>query len=274
MMPLFAAMGWPLLRLAKIPIVMWYAHKSVNTVLRVATLLVDRVVASSESGFRLKTQKLRIVGQGIDTNRFSPLPDLGARRSRFTILTLGRISPIKRLEILIEAVAMEVDKRLDVDMQVKIVGGPLSGADEEYLELLKKKSRNYGMEGQVEFIGNKSFPDVHHYYQSADCFVNVSDTDSADKAVLEAMSCGLPVITSNVAFREILGAELSSRWVIAKGDAASLSDRIIAISSMTAAEREGLGGALRKIVMTDHSLPALSRKISGEIYSLIGDGNQ
>ncbi|PIE32006.1 hypothetical protein CSA56_16765, partial [candidate division KSB3 bacterium] len=55
MMPLFAAMGAPLLRIKRIPIVLWYAHKSVTPTLRLATFLVDRVVSASVESFRIDT---------------------------------------------------------------------------------------------------------------------------------------------------------------------------------------------------------------------------
>src|SRR3990170_4059881 len=42
MIPLFSVMGWPLLKAKSIPIVLWYAHKTVNTTLKIAVCLVDR----------------------------------------------------------------------------------------------------------------------------------------------------------------------------------------------------------------------------------------
>ena len=45
------------------------------------------------------------------------------------------------------------------------------------------------------------------FYQSGDLFVNLSDTGSLDKAVLEAMACGLKILTSNEAFKSVLKEE-------------------------------------------------------------------
>jgi glycosyltransferase involved in cell wall biosynthesis len=269
MMPLFAVMGWPLLRLGGVPIILWYAHKSTGPVLKVAVRLVDRVVASSMSGFRVNTSKLRIIGQGIDTIRFCPGPTSDSIRRPFTVLSVGRLSPIKRIEVLIEALAILHRERADLDVQAKIVGGPLSPTDREYVLGLRSLARNLGISDRVEFVGSKSFRDLQLCYQSADCFVNSSDTDSVDKAVLEAMSCGIPIITSNISFLEVLGSDLSSRWVIKKGSATALYERLVDLIVLSPNDRAVLGTRLREIVVTGHSLQELAVKVLGEVNSVI-----
>lgn len=270
MMPLFAVMGWPLLKLKNIPIVLWYAHKSVNPTLRIATLLVDRVVASSKSGFQINTSKLHIIGQGIDTNRFCPSTNHAVRDKPFTVLTVGRLSPVKRVEILIEALAILRQQHPELVIQVKFVGGALSTSDESYAEELKRLAKELGVADWIEFVGSKSFWEVHGYYQAADCFVNSGDTDSVDKAVLEAMSCGIPIVTSNIAFLDILDANLAAEWVIPKGNATALSERLIVLLSMSASERKLLGEKLRQIVVNKHSLPSLTAKLVRELQDLMG----
>lgn len=269
MMPLFAVLGSPLLKLKKIPILLWYAHKTVNPTLRIATQLVDRVVTSSKSGFQINTPKLRIIGQGIDINRFCPVPSK-SESSPFTILSLGRLSPIKRVEVLIKALARLRHKHPEYEVQAKIVGGPLGKLDQKYAKELKELAMKLDVYNCIEFVGSKSFHEVHYYYQIADCFVNSGDTDSVDKTVLEAMSCGIPIITSNIAFLDILEQELASEWVIEKGSEDALHKRLFALLDMSWAERNTLGKRLRKIVVDEHSLPALSVKIVNEINALIG----
>jgi glycosyltransferase involved in cell wall biosynthesis len=269
MIQIFAVLGWPLLHLKGIPIVLWYAHKTVNPTVRLAEKLVDRIVASSKSGFQLDTPKLRIIGQGIDTERFSP-PVKGASDTRpFTILCLGRVSPIKRIEVLIEALGMLRKSNLGCRLKVNIVGGPLSDDDRLYVGQLKKLAVTLQVDDMVTFAGSRSFREVHSFYQDADCYVNSSDTDSVDKTVLEAMSCGIPVITSNIAFHQVLSPVLASRWLIAKNDVSALHEALVRLVHMSEAERTALGHSLREIVVNDHSLPSLAGKIAMEIEQLL-----
>ncbi len=72
MMPLFAVMGAPLLAAARVPITLWYTHRSAHWTVRAALPLVRRVVTAAPDSFPLPTPKLRIIGHGIDTNFFSP----------------------------------------------------------------------------------------------------------------------------------------------------------------------------------------------------------
>lgn len=50
-------------------IVLWYAHKSVPLSLQIANFFTDVAVASTSIGYQIKTDKLKIIGQGIDTTK-------------------------------------------------------------------------------------------------------------------------------------------------------------------------------------------------------------
>jgi glycosyltransferase involved in cell wall biosynthesis len=72
MMPLFAVMGAPLLAAARVPVTLWYTHRSPHWSVRAAVPLVHRVVTAAPDSFPLSTPKLRVIGHGIDTDFFSP----------------------------------------------------------------------------------------------------------------------------------------------------------------------------------------------------------
>src|SRR5436853_218655 len=65
----------PIARLAGTPTALWYHHRHVDSKLRLATALVDRVLSPTPEGFQLPTGKLVITGHGIDVERFSPLSE-------------------------------------------------------------------------------------------------------------------------------------------------------------------------------------------------------
>lgn len=264
MMPLFAVLAWPVLRARGIPIVLWFAHKATPPMLRLAHRLVDRVVTSTASGFRLPSTKLRVIGQGIDTTRFRP-PAAGPAPGPLRILSLGRLGRIKRVEVAIDAVAALRRARPDLAVRLAIVGGALGDDDRAYEAELRARCGQAGVDAIVSFEGAVAFPEAPARFAAADVYVNSSDTDSADKTVLEAMSCGLPVITSNLAFHEVLGPELASDWMVPKGDAAALAARLAEVADLGPEGRQALGRRLRGLVERDHGLPALAGKILEEL---------
>jgi glycosyltransferase involved in cell wall biosynthesis len=270
MMPLFAILGWPLLRMRRIPIVLWYAHAHVPLMLRLATKLVDRVVASSRSGFQVSTNKLRIIGQGIDVERFCPPPQARTDPDRFVLLTVGRIAPVKRLELLVRALRQLPERLAGGRLVVaRFVGKPLTERDRDYADQLRQLAAELGVGERVEFVPPFPFPLVDHAYRDADLFVNCSDTDSVDKTVLEAMSTGLPVVTSNAAFADVFEPAHARFCYIKRGDIAELADALRRFIGMEAQSRRAFGLALRETVCRNHSLRQLCTRMIAQIEETV-----
>ncbi|HEU5137306.1 MAG TPA: glycosyltransferase family 4 protein [Steroidobacteraceae bacterium] len=273
MMPLFAVMGWPLLRMKNIPILLWYAHGHIPPMVRVAEKLVDMVLASTASGFQLASRKLQLIGQGIDTGRFSPA--VAPASDKCWLLSVGRVSRVKRLDLVIGALAL-LPARLDDgrELRLKIVGKPLTDADRAHARELAAFARERGVADRVEFVDALPFAAVHTAYVSADVLVNSSETHSADKVVLEAMSCGLVIVTSNVAFRDVLPPDVGAMCMIPGNDAGALAARLRALLELDDAEYAALAARLRAIVIADHSLHALTGKILTHAERLIATRKQ
>jgi glycosyltransferase involved in cell wall biosynthesis len=253
---LFAMMGAPLLKPRRIPITLWYAHKAVTPRLRLAEKLVDHVVTASPESFRIPSPKVHIIGHGIDTRRFTPvdMPDVP-----FTILTVGRVAPVKRLETIIEAARRLRDEGCDFRLRIAGVIYPEHAA---YAAELRKLVEANDLGTVVEFTGEIPHHAIEREYQRAHLMVNVSSTGSVDKAVLEAMACGLPVITANEAFSAIL-----HDWrdlALVPPDAPDvLAAKMRHIMTMPADARRALGHDLRAVVVRDHSLDRLADRLIG-----------
>ncbi|MBZ0289643.1 MAG: glycosyltransferase family 4 protein, partial [Anaerolineae bacterium] len=206
MMPLFAVMGAPPLKLWRVPVVLWYTHKAVSFKLRLAEKVSWRIVTASPESFRLPSQKVHIVGHGVDTNLFKPDSRVGESEQPFVVISVGRIAPVKSLETLLEAAQSLAHDSHYHDLRVRIIG-EAAPEHAEYGVHLRERVKALNLDTIVEFAGGISHERVAQAYQAADVMVNSSQTGSIDKAVLEAMACGLPVVTSNEAFRAMLG-----RW--------------------------------------------------------------
>ena len=165
---------------------------------------VDGVVVSTEQErddlrrlYGLDSERVHVVTPGVDLDLFNPGERAGARerlglKGEPTVLYVGRIEPLKGLDLLLEAVAM-----LDAaDSRLLIVGGA-PGRDDE-LERLRRRARELGIGGKVTFTGALKQAELPDYYRAADVFVLPSYSESFGLVALEAMACGTPVVASRV----------------------------------------------------------------------------
>lgn len=258
----YVILGWLLWRLMGKRMSFWYAHGHVPLGLKIAEKLAHIIFTSTKSGFRLKSKKINVVGQGIDVDKFKAQSRGFGTKSKtgkiFKIVTIGRISPVKDYETLIKAV--EILNKEDVNLKVNIIGGVGLVEQEKYLSGLKKMAREKKLDNVIDFVGAVPNKDIINYLQSADLFVNMSNTGSLDKAMVEAMACELPVLTCNEAMEEVLG-ESKNLLMYDKGNYEDFVQKIIIIKNMEKNKRESLGKKLREIVKNNHSQDRLIKKI-------------
>ena len=260
MQPLFAVMAAPLLFLYKTPLTLWYTHSSVTLRLRLAERAATRVVSASPESFRLPSDKLRVIGHGIDTKRFTPAPPPSGP---FTILSLGRIAPVKHLETIIAAAQLlQVQGQ---DFRLRLVGAAYP-QDRAYAQMLREQVERSDLKERVNFVGSVAREQVPAEMQRAHVMVNMSATGSLDKAVLEAMACGLPVVTANEAFVHLL-APWREQLLTPPDDPESLAQRIRALMTLNDDERAGLGIALWALVRREHSMERLVAQLLAVLRS-------
>lgn len=175
----------PLVELFGKPIYLWYMHKQVSVSLHIATHLVKKVFTASPESFRIASHKKVVISHGIDTDLFSPATSLGEK-----IIAVGRISRIKG-QVDIAKAYLESK----VSNELLIVGGTITPDDKEYERELKSFT-GVTLTGP---IAQKDLPDM---YRQARVFVHNSRTGSLDKVVLEALACGLTVVSVDPALKD------------------------------------------------------------------------
>lgn len=264
--PVYAICAAPFAKLFRKKIYLWYVHKHVDAKLKFAVMACRGIFTASKESFRLKTKKpVYIVGHGINTAFFKPQlghapPWLENSELRvFHILSVGRISPVKGYETLIDAVEKMKGTNGHSSVQLRIAGGPGLKEHEAYYEKLKQFVKERELESMISFVGPVPHTEVIKEYQNADVFVNLSGTGSLDKTVLEAMACGVPVITSNEAFQELL--QTVDKHLFVRKDPEALAAALERIVRMPAEARMQLGGKLRSLVVRDHNLKNLVQRI-------------
>lgn len=130
--------------------------------------------------------KIVVVYPGIDTKKFHP--HLSKKGQIKKVLYLGGLVERKGISETVLAFAQVVKKRTDVRLQI---GG--GHVPETVRQLIKK----HQIEQYVDFLGFVDESELAHLYSSADVFVYPSKYEGFGYTPLEAMACGIPVITSN-----------------------------------------------------------------------------
>ena len=167
---------------------------------------VDRIVAATEHERRLLEQiydvprhRVSVIPLGVQRERFRPR-DQAAARARLgldadarILLSVGRIEPLKGLDILIESLREMTERER---LLLLIVGG--DDRAERELARLRAVAAAAGVTELVRFVGAVPHEQLDAYYNAADVVVMPSFYESFGLVAIEAMASGVPVVASRV----------------------------------------------------------------------------
>lgn len=234
----------------------WYAHGAVSFRLRVASWLSRYIFTSTEQGYRFESAKRKIVGQGIDTDIFTP-PTNETRTIDKTesvqLVTVGRVSISKRLETLVHAVKLLLDDGQDATLD--IVGVPITADDKKYQEQLMQLIKQQGLEQAITFVGSLDQKALAPYVADHHIFIQNGNTGSLDKVLLESLASGVPTVSSNESYRSLV-LPVQPQFSYPLDDQAALASSVTAIigdykTYLHSADQ------LREKIQTDHSIGGL-----------------
>ncbi len=258
MMPLFAGLAGPFLSARGIRTVLWYTHRQRSAQLRLALAMSWRAVSADATSFPIQTDKLRVIGHGIDCDYYSPPPpesqDEGGGVTRDDLGSLvaqvGRLAAIKHQATTLAAVA-------GTEARLALIGGLQAGASSDYQLRLRDMARELGLAERCRFMGDLPAADVRYWYRRATVAVNMSPVGLFDKAALESMACGVPTVVCNSAFAPLLGDHADLLLTAGPEDVAGLRERLERLFALSDEERAAIGRQLRENVRREHSLDRL-----------------
>jgi glycosyltransferase involved in cell wall biosynthesis len=251
MCPEYVVYGGWLSRIMGKPLGLWYLHKSLTWKLRLAVQMVNYIFTAHEDGFPLHTNKLVVTGHGIDTALFDAPRDLD--HSTLNLLTVGRISKSKNLLTLVKS-AILLTQKLEKKVFFDIIGEPYLSEDTKYLTQLQSYVDEHNASSTIRFAGKVNHEHIPQYLAQADVFLNASSTGGIDKAVLEAFVAGVPVVTSNSAFRNML----QEKYLFREGDPDVLAERIIGLKDHDVKE-------IQEKIKKENNLENTIKKISKQL---------
>jgi UDP-glucose:(heptosyl)LPS alpha-1,3-glucosyltransferase len=189
----------------------------------------ELVAGHVEEEFDLPPDRIVVVRNGVDPDLFHPgvresraaiREDLGLDPEAFVAMLASSNFVRKGVAVLVEAAALARERGTPVE--VVVVGGARA-------EPFARLARRRGIERSVRFTGH--VPDVERFYGAADLFVLPTRYDPFANVCLEAMACGLPVVTTAAnGASEILEEGVTGHILEDPDDAKTLADRLCRIA--------------------------------------------
>ncbi|MET0518609.1 MAG: glycosyltransferase family 4 protein [Burkholderiaceae bacterium] len=146
-------------------------------------------------GWRLAPERLHVMRNGVDLQRFRPLPQDRARaelglEGAPLLLSVGYLIERKGHDVAIEALARLLPRHPGA--RLVIVG------EGEARERLLALAARLGVAGRVTLAGAQPNAELLRWYSAADVFVLASSREGWANVLLEAMACGTPVVASRI----------------------------------------------------------------------------
>jgi glycosyltransferase involved in cell wall biosynthesis len=194
----------------------------------------DRIFAVAASLKRAAVElgipdsKIRVIGNGVDLELFRPVPRSEARAALGldsddpVLITVGGLVERKGFHRVI-ACLPQLRRRFP-SIRYLIVGGP--GPEGDWTERLHRQVQTLDLESNVRFLGTMGPAALRVPLSAADVFVLATQNEGWANVFLEAMACGLPVVTTDVGGNAEVVARPELGRLVPPGDARALEAAI------------------------------------------------
>lgn len=190
----------------------------------------------------VKEAKIKILYNDIDLDRFRRLEKVninvtkkyfGISPEKKVILFVHRFSPVRKTKLYVIQTLQKFFRENQFQHYLFIFIG--DGFDKDELEQ-EIKSLNY--REKVHFLGALPNAEVHKYYQVADIFINPTHAEGFPRVLIEAMACGLPVVTTNAGgIKDLIGIK-QSQFMSDISDPIQFADNLIKMAYLSESERD------------------------------------
>jgi glycosyltransferase involved in cell wall biosynthesis len=178
--------------------------------------------------YKVREDKIRVIHNGVDTNKFQPASDkrrakqeLGFNPDDIAILSVGRLYARKGLFTLIESMPAVV-RRFP---RAKFIISGKGQSDE--MKKLVVHAQKLGVSDNIVFTGYYPDRKLPRLYQAADVFAFSTFYENLPFAVLEALSTGLPAVTTHVGGIPEMIEDGRNGFLVQPFNSRDLSDRIL-----------------------------------------------
>jgi glycosyltransferase involved in cell wall biosynthesis len=202
-----------------------------------------QAVRSAAIGLGMPEDRIVIFPWGVNLSHFSP-GDGGELQSElgwehnFVLLSTRAFERVYDVETLFRAFA--IASRRAPRLRLLALG---QGSLESKLRTMVRDS---GLGSRVHFAGQVDHEDLPKYYRTAQLYISASTVDGSSVSLLEAMSCGLPVLVSDIPGNREWVEPGSNGWLFPTGNDEALAEVIVHLNS-DQIELDQIGRAGRKV---------------------------
>lgn len=241
-----------LLRLGLLRILLAPFVRKASRTITVNESFIPRVVQY----FHLPPEKVITIPNGVSHKPVGDeafegyVKDYGLSNSTPYLLYLGRVIPLKRIELLLELLTLRQFARYEL-----LVVGRLDGS---YHEFLKTKSEVFHVEKRVQFLGAVPPSHVSFFQQLARFYVSASSREGRPNGVLEALAAGTPALVSNISAHAEIVRDGVNGFLFKPENLESIAERIGEIDQSESEYGELCKGAQRSVLELSWDKTALT----------------
>jgi glycosyltransferase involved in cell wall biosynthesis len=227
---------------------------------RLLTPITDAFIAVAASHGRYLVEregfpaaKVTVIPNGVDTAKFAPMRDVASIRDELGIAAdapvvgiVAALRPEKNHGLFLE-MAGRIVRQVSAARFLIVGDGPCRGD-------LERRCSESGLTNNVLFMGARS--DVPRLLASMDVFALTSHVEANPISILEAMSVGRPVVSTNVGSIHEAVRDGETGYLVPAGDAAELAERVLRLLS-DASRRFEMGTAARACVVERWSVESM-----------------
>ncbi|MDL1985186.1 MAG: glycosyltransferase family 4 protein [Deltaproteobacteria bacterium] len=197
--------------------------------------------------YRVDPENIVVIYNGVNTSRFNPKvkekfrsslrEKYGIKKEELVLIFVSNDFKLKRLDLVLEAMAFLKNNKIRLFV---------IGADNH--RTYRRWSDNHSMGKQILFLGPKS--NIEKYYAGSDIFVLPTLYDAFANVCLEAMACGLPVITTDSNGAADLISDNENGYILKTQKADELAAGIKALEPLSNRTRMGDNAAAKAACFT------------------------
>jgi D-inositol-3-phosphate glycosyltransferase len=176
-------------------------------------------------------ERVKIVHPGVDHSLFDASLSRSEARADLglgdeaTLLYVGRIQPLKGLELAIRATE-ELVGAIERDVVLLVVGGASGRTGTAEVDRLQELAATLGIADRVRFLGPRPHSTLPGLYRASDVVVVCSHTESFGLAALEAHACGIPVVGTAVGGLSHIVADGATGYLVGERDPSVFAARL------------------------------------------------
>jgi len=180
--------------------------------------------------YGIEEEKIHVIYNGVDINKFKPRPDRAELRREFgleeekkIVLFVGRLYHRKGLEILLRSIPPIIQEFGDVKFAISGTGF------KKKEQSLRDLAKQLEIEDYVTFLGYVPDEKLPSLYSASDIFVLPAIYENFPFAILEAQATGLPVVSTKVGGIPEFLADKENGFLIDPGDEKQLTQRVLTL---------------------------------------------